>query len=125
MWRVFGPALALGVIGAVAGSMGAVAHMADVVLGGLAGVVCGLVVGASTYKRTRAAARGIYLIVGSLVTWVVFALGLPALIGGSIGLDPSVVRLIAIAATACCLVGCIAGVMSLRNRETQDSRRSI
>ena len=44
-------------------------------------------------------------------------LGLPALIGGSIGRDRSLVRVIAIAATLCCLLGCIPGIMSLRKRE--------
>jgi hypothetical protein len=117
VWRVVGPALVLGVIGALIGSKSAVVHIPVVAIGGLAGIACGLIVGASTYRRTRTTARGVYLIVGSVVTWLILALVLPTLVGGSIGLDESFVRLFAIAATVCCLVGCIAGIISLRKRE--------
>jgi hypothetical protein len=117
MWRVVVPALVLGVVGGILGSKSAVVHMADVTVGGLAGVACGLLVGASTYGRTRTTAWGVYLVVGSIVTWLILAVILPTLIGGSIGLDVAVVRVIAIGTTVCCLIGCVAGIRMLRKRE--------
>jgi hypothetical protein len=119
MWRLVGPAVALGSVGATLGdSSGRMSHVAA---GGVAGVMCGLLVGASTYGRARTATRAVYLIIGCVVTWLLMALVLPGLIGGSIGLDTSAARAIGIGITICCLISFAVGLKALGRRE--DSNR--
>lgn len=114
MRRVLWPVLVLGLIGASLDAKAAVPEISDIMMGASIGVVCGLVVGGIAYNRSRAAARGTYLIAGSVVAWIVTAITLPASIGGFNGMDESTARIIGIGITVACLVGVVAGGLAFR-----------